>query len=504
MPRTARSGWWTIGSGPSPGPRATTRRTGVALLLAGALVVGCGATPEPSPLAPSPTSQPARSPVLPSTTPRPSLAPGSVAPLSPSPAPVAVATVGPDGIALVRSDVPLVPASPAAAASAAAGINAFGVDLYRRVATTRGNLVISPASVAIALNMARAGAQGMTAAQMDAVLHSVGSAPAHAEAIGSLDQALVALSGTYETGNGRELPVTLRLANAPFAQVGMSVQSAYLDALAAQFGAPLRLLDYAGNPDAARLLINAWVKAQTEGRIPALLSPPDITALTRLVLVNAVYLHAPWLNPFDPRATAPGAFTRPDGSMVRVPMMAVQDAVPYAAGTGWRAIELPYLGGSLALDVIVPTDLAGFEARLTNAEIARLTGAFKPQEVRLSLPRFGIRTETRLARTLGALGMPLAFDRTKADFSGIALHSCGSSPDCLYIAQVIHQATIDVDEKGTTAAAATAVVMVTGGPGYQGPWITFRVDRPFMFILRDRTTGAILFMGHVTDPSAKA
>ncbi len=415
-----------------------------------------------------------------------------------------MATVGPDGIALVRSDAPLVPASSGAANLAAAAINAFGVDLYRRVAGASGNLVISPTSVAIALNMARAGAQGRTAAQMDAVLHSVGSAAAQAEAIGSLDQALAALSGTFQNGNGRELPVTLRLANAPFAQLGMPIEPAYLDALAAQFGAPLRLLDYASDPNAARLLINAWVKAQTEGRVPALLSPPDITTLTRLVLVNAIYLHAPWLNPFDPGATAPGAFTRPDGSTVRVPMMAVQDAVPYAAGTGWRAVELPYLGGSLALDVIVPTDLAGFEAHLTSAEIARLTGAFTPQEVQLSLPRFGIQTETRLARTLGALGMPLAFDRTKADFSGIALHSCGATPDCLYIAQVIHQATIDVDEKGTTAAAATAVVMVTGGPGYQGPWITFRVDRPFLFILRDRTSGAILFMGHVTDPSAKS
>ncbi|MGC8634845.1 MAG: serpin family protein [Candidatus Limnocylindrales bacterium] len=421
----------------------------------------------------------------------------------PSQTPGSAVTLGPDGITFAGSDAPLVAASSSAASAAAAAINAFGLDLYRRVSARGGNVVISPTSVAIALDMARAGAQGETAAQMDAVLHLVGSAAAQAEAVSSLDQALTALNGTFRGGNGRELPVTLRLVNAPFAQLGMPIQPAYLDALAAQFGAPLRLLDYARDPNAARLRINAWVMAQTEGRISQLLAPPDITALTRFVLVNAIYLHASWLTPFDPRSTAPGTFTRSNGSRVQVPMMAAQEFELYAAGTGWRAVELPYLGGSLALDVILPDDLASFETHLSSAEIARITGAFELRPLQLSLPRFGIQTEARLAATLRALGMPLAFDPQAADFSGIALQSCSASSNCLYISEVIHQANIDVDEKGTTAAGATAVVMTTGGPGYQGPWLKFQVDRPFLFVLRDTKTGAILFMGRVGDPSAK-
>ena len=386
---------------------------------------------------------------------------------------------------------------------AAVAINSLGVDLYHRVSTGSGNVVFSPASVAIALDMARAGARGETAAQMDAVLHAVGSPAAQAEAISSLDQALSSLNGTYPDLMGNDLPVELRIANAPFAQLGMTIAPAYLDALAAQFGAPLRLVDYAQDPNAARLLINAWVKAQTMGRIPQLLSPPDISTLTRLVLVNAIYLHAPWLMPFDPKSTATGTFTRADTSQVEVPMMTTHAFWPYAAGNGWRAAELPYLGGSLALDVILPDDPASFEAHLSSAELTRITRAFKPQPLAFTLPRFHIQTEVRLADTLKALGMPLAFDRQRADFSGIALSPCTESSDCLYISQVIHQANIDVDEKGTTAAAATAVVMGTGGPGYQGPWITFRLDRPFLFVLRDTTTGAMLFMGRVADPSAK-
>ena len=488
----------------------TGRSTGasgasVALLLLVVLVGACAGTSVPTASATlPPASQPVTSPVVPSLAPQPSLGPSPTAPQPPSQAPAPAVTVGPDGIALARSDAPLVAASPGAAKAAATAINAFGLDLYRRVSAGGGNVVISPASVAIALNMARAGAQGETAAQMDAVLHSVGSAAAQAEAVGSLDQALAALNGTFQDGNGRELPVTLRLANAPFAQLGMPVQPAYLDALAAQFGAPLRLVDYVRDPNAARMLINAWVKGQTEGRIPQLLAQPDITTLTRLVLVNAIYLHASWMNPFDPTSTATGTFTRADGSLVKVPMMAARTSVLYAAGTGWRAAELPYLGGSLALDVILPDDLAGFEARLSSAELTRITGAFESQPLQFSLPRFQIQTEARLAATLRALRMPLAFDPQAADFSGIALQPCSASTDCLFISQVIHQANIDVDEKGTTASAATAVVMTTGGPGYQGPWLTFRLDRPFLFILRDTKTGAVLFMGRVADPSAKA
>ena len=197
----------------------------------------------------------------------------------------------------------------------------------------------------------------------------------------------------------------------------------------------------------------------------------------------------------DDRPYVAGAFSRPDGSTVDVPMMSLSESLPYAEGTGWRAVELPYVGGSLAFTIIVPDSLAAFQSSLTPDLLAGLTGALQPRPVQLALPKFGIESKTDLATTLAAMGMPLAFDADRADFSGI------TAEERLVISAVIHQANIDVDEKGTEAAAATAVVMrTTGAP--EEP-VTLRVDRPFLFALRDVPTGAILFLGRIADPSTK-
>ena len=391
----------------------------------------------------------------------------------------------------IAADVVRASASPGDAPAAAASINAFGLDLYRQVGTSGGNFVVSPASVAIALAMARAGAGGATAAQMDAVLHAVG---ADAAGLNALDQALAARSGTFTDTTGLALPVTLRIANAPFTQRGLALLPAYLDALAAHFGAGVRLVDYRSDPEAARQVINAWVKAQTDGRIPELLKISDVTTSTLLTLVNAIYLKAPWATPFLAEATKPSPFIRPDGSIVEVPMMSQSSSLSYAEGPGWRAVELPYVGGSLALTLIVPDDLHAFEAGLTPQMLTQLTTALQRRAVQLTLPKFTVETSTRLAAALKALGMPLAFT-DQADFSGITTEAR------LYISDVIHQANIGVDEKGTEASAATALVMGDmGAPG--GERVTLRVDRPFLFALRDLATGAILFLGRVTDPSA--
>lgn len=409
---------------------------------------------------------------------------------------VFVAACGPAvaGDVAFAADVARASVSPTDAASAASSINAFGLDLYRQVGTSGGNVVISPASVAIALAMARAGARGATAAQMDVVLHGVG-ADARAAEINALEQALAARTGTFTDADGHALPVTLRIANAPFAQRGLTLVPAYLDALAARFGAGVRLVDYQADPEAARQLINTWVSAQTEGRIPELLGAGVITPLTRLALVNAIYLKAAWETAFPVEATKPGPFSRADGSSVNVPMMSLSTGLGYAEGSGWRAVELPYVGGSLALDVIVPDDLATFEAGLTPPELAAMTAAFQEREVDLTLPKFSIQTATSLADALKALGMPLAFVPDQADFSGI------TTQERLFISDVIHQANIDVDEKGTTASAASAVVIA--GLAAPAPAVTLRVDRPFLFALRDIPTGAIVFLGRVADPSAK-
>ena len=388
--------------------------------------------------------------------------------------------------------MPRAAVSPADATAAAASIDAFGLDLLRALA--RGdNTVVSPASIAIAVAMAQAGAAGETASQMNAVLHGAGSGSG--AGINALDQALAARNGTFTDAEGHDLTVALRVANTPFAQAGMTLEPSYLDALASRFGAGLRLVDYRRDPEAARNLINAWVKSQTEGRIPRLLAPGILDTLTRLTLVNAIYLKAPWQVPFDAELTGPSPFTLAGGSTVDVPTMAGGlQQLRYAEGSGWKAVELPYAGGSLAMTIVVPDDLAAFVQHLDAAQFGQITGALAAREVELWLPRFAIRAETDLARTLSALGMPLAFDPQLADFSGI------TADERLYISAVVHQANISVDEKGTEAAAATAVAMAASAMPADS--VTLRLDRPFLFAVRDAPTGAILFLGQVTDPGA--
>jgi serpin B len=398
-----------------------------------------------------------------------------------------------DSIDLAMSTVARDPASDADAANAATAINAFGLDLYRAMAAGSENLVISPASIALALGMARPGAVGDTAAEMDAVLHEVAS-DEHAAWLNALDQALAARNGTFTDASNKEADVALRIANANFAQSGFPLEQTYLDALAARFGAGLQLVDFAADPEAARVLINDWVAEQTEDRIEELLAEGVLTPLTRLALVNAIYLKAQWHTPFDDERTEDAPFTTADGASVMVPTMATEIRMGYAEGAGWRAVELPYVGGSLAMTIVVPDDLEAFEAELDADLMATIAGSLDEQEVALALPRFSVDTQASLGDLLQALGMPTPFDPDRADFSGISPQG-----EDLYISAVIHQANIDVDEYGTEAAAATAVII---GVESRGPDpITVNVDRPFMFALRDTLTGSVLFLGRVTDPS---
>ncbi len=398
-------------------------------------------------------------------------------------------------IQLARSDLARAAADPASAIAAASAVNDFGFDLYRALLTNGSdtNQVISPASVALAMAMARVGARGETASQMDQVLRSLG-ADGHTTGINSLDQALTARSGTFKDNMGNDQDVTLAIANAPFAQQDEQWQQPFLDTLAQAFGAGLQLVDYKNDYEGARQLINGWVDEQTHDRIPQLLGPGSLSAMTRLVLVNAIYLKAPWLTPFNADLTKTASFTRLDGSTVQVPMMATQEELGYASGSGWQAVELPYVGGSLAMDIIVPDDLTSFTQSLTADSFAQLTAALATHEVVLTMPRFNAETKADLADLLSAMGMPLAFDPNGADFSGM------TTQDQLFISRVIHQANITVDEKGTEAAAATAVVMDAAAAPVD--IVHLDVNRPFVFALRDTQTGAVLFLGQITDPSA--
>jgi serpin B len=339
--------------------------------------------------------------------------------------------------------------------------------------------------------MAQAGARGETASQMSAVLHSAADAGS-GNGINSLDQSLTGLSGTFKDRGNGDRQVILHIANAPFAQRDLKLQQPYLDALASRFGAGLRLVDFQGDPNGTCGLINSWISDQTEGRIKKLLDSLD--PLTRLVLVNAIYLKAPWLEPFDESGTKDAPFTRADKTQVSVPTMsAFLTEARYASGTGWQAVELPYVGPSLAMTIVVPDDLAAFERSLNGTRFSQITAALSSADVDLTLPRFKIESKSDLSASLAKMGMPTAFDPNHADFSGI------TTQEPLYISKVIHQADISVDEKGTEASAATAVVMTAGAMPVTP--VTMHVDRPFVFALRETSTGAVLFLGRVVDPS---
>lgn len=381
------------------------------------------------------------------------------------------------------------------AALAGNAINAFGLALYQRLAADdpSANIVVSPASVALALSMARVGARGQTAAEMDAVLRDLAT-DEHAAWVAALGSLLNARTGTFPDRSGDPQDVTLRIVNAPFAQRGFALETPYIEALGERFGAGLRLVDYINAAEAARAAINGWVKEQTEQRIPELLAKDTVNDLTRLVLVNAIYLKAAWQVPFVEGGTGPAPFTRLDGTTVDVPMMQMSSELPYASGDGWRAVELPYVGGKLSMLIIVPDDLAAFEASLDRSVLAGVTDGLAARTVQLGLPKFGTETHLDLKDHLASLGMPTAFTKS-ADFSGI------TTEDRLLITAVVHQANIDVDESGTEAAAATAVVVgVVSAPS---DIVTLTVDRPFLFALRDVETGAVLFLGRVADPSVE-
>lgn len=397
--------------------------------------------------------------------------------------------------AVAMGTAPRTSAPPEDATRAADAINAFGFELLAAATKPGDNAVLSPASIVLALAMARPGARGDTAAQIDTVLRDVAT-DGHASWLNALDAALATRSGTFQDNAGKDTSVTLRIANTTFAQRDYAWNQAYLDALAARFGAGVRLVDYRTAAEAARKDINTWVDDRTEHRIPELLAQGTIDPLTRLVLVNAVYLKAAWQIPFETTATVTGPFTQLDGSTVDVSYMRQNDSLQYASGEGWRAIQLPYVGGSLAMTIVVPDDLASFQSSLDGPAFARITAALSSRPVQLSFPKFGIETKADLATVLSAMGMPLAFDPGQADFSGM------TTQEQLFISAVIHQANIDVDEKGTTAAAATAVVLRASGMPLEP--VVLNVDRPFLFALRDLQTGAILFLGRVVEPAIRA
>ncbi len=393
-----------------------------------------------------------------------------------------------------KSRLPLAELSSADLPALTAGNRAFAFDLYRQLSKEDGNLFYSPHSISLALALAYAGARGDTAQQMADTLHYTLPPDRLHPAFSALDQTLATRGQGAKGKDGKGF--RLNIVNAAWGQKGFAFLPAYLDLLAENYGAGLRLLDFRSAPEPSRVTINNWVSDQTENRIKDLVPPGAINTLTRLVLTNAVYFNAAWAMPFKKEATSDGPFHLLDGKTVNVPLMHQAEHYSYAKGDGYEAIELPYDGNELSMVVLLPADgnFAKFQDSLTAEQVDTIIQSLQPRQVNLTLPRWKFDSSFRLSDTLKAMGMRDAFAPDAADFSGI------DGARDLSISEVLHKAFVAVDEDGTEAAAATAVIIrVTAAPAEP---VTLTVDRPFIFLIRDQPTGAILFVGRVLNPAS--
>ena len=379
-----------------------------------------------------------------------------------------------------------------------AGNSAFAFDLYYALSAEDGNLFYSPYSISLALAMTYAGARGETERQMANTLHFTLSQDRLHSAFNGLDLELASrgegAQGTDEEG------FRLNIVNALWGQEDFEFLPEFLDLVAENYGAGLKLLDFVNAAEDSRIVINDWVSEQTEGRIEDLIPQDVIDELTRLVLTNAIFFNAAWLNPFTENQTKDGAFHLLDGGEVTVPMMKQTASFGLAQGDGYQALELPYDGGELSMVVLLPDTgrFEGFESSLDADLVRTITEGLVPTRLALTMPKFELESAFSLADTLGAMGMPVAFTSfgpctpETADFSGMT-GTCE-----LFITEIVHKAFVSVDEAGTEAAASTAVVMRI----LSQPRKSVTIDRPFVFLIRDIETGAILFVGRVADPSA--
>jgi serpin B len=382
--------------------------------------------------------------------------------------------------------------APEAASGLAAGNSAFAFDLYRRLTSEDGNLFFSPYSISTALAMTYAGAAGETADQMARTLHFDLPGEALHAAFNAYALDLEARAKADVDGT----PFELSIANSLWGQDGFAFQPEFLDLLAENYAAGMRLVDFVADPEASRQVINRWVSDETRKRIEDLIPEGAIDSMTRLVLANAIYFKASWMSAFDPDATVSEAFHRLSGDTVDVPMMHADESYAYVVGDGYQAIDLPYQSGEMSMFILLPDEgrFEAFQDALGPNQLEQALGQMTYGQVRLGLPRFTYESAFSLKDALEGLGMTDAFDPDRADFSGM-----DGNRD-LYISSVQHKAFVAVDEKGTEAAAATAVIMgVTSAPA--GEPITLTIDRPFIYLIRDGQTGSILFLGRVVDPS---
>lgn len=411
-------------------------------------------------------------------------------------------------VLLVSFTTSLQAATPEQAAQA---VNALGLDLHRQM-PKEGNLCLSPYSIQSALAMTYLGASGVTQEEMARVLHFPTDKQALGESFTALNQALEearqasvkAVAESKKNGGPAE-PLTLRVANRLFGQKSYEFRQPFLTELTTFFGAPLQPMNFRKDPAGAAREINRWVTKQTQNRIHELIPSGTLTHHTSLVLANALYFKASWADEFSERATSPEPFHVNGGRQTSdVPTMTNTDDMRYYNGRGFQAVALPYAGRRLHFLLIVPDsvgDLPRIEARLTPQLLLACAKAH-PRHVTLHLPKFKIAPPTtELSDMLKKLGMTTAFDEPhgSADFDAMAPKR---PENYLYISNILHKTFLALDEQGTEAAAATAVIMgKTAIAPFAGPKpITLKADRPFLFAIQHAESGACLFLGRVNDP----
>ncbi|MBN1563804.1 MAG: serpin family protein, partial [Anaerolineae bacterium] len=358
------------------------------------------------------------------------------------------------------------------------------------------NLIFSPFSIAQAFSMAMAGTDGATEQQIRDALHVTLSHDTYYPALGVLNSTLITSESNFPAGSGDVFQ--LNIANSLWAQANYPFRQPYLDQMQADFAGQLFTVDFISVPDEVRGQINDWVEDRTEDKIQDLLPPGIITPDTRMVLANAIYFKASWNSPFEEYNTEDDTFTLLDGATLTVPMMHQQESFGYVQGAGFQAVELPYWGGNVAMLAIVPDagTFAQFEAGLNVQQFDTLRHQLTYGEVQLAMPRFEFATDLNLKPPMIALGVVDAFDPALADFSRMV--DLGES---LFISGALHKAYIGVDEAGTEAAAATALIMDTTAAPMPSEPVIIQLDRPFIYAIYDRATGSILFLGRVMNPA---
>lgn len=418
---------------------------------------------------------------------------------------------------VARADLPRDSASTVPDATLEAVVaadNAFAFDLYEKV---RGdyadsNLIVSPLSVSLALSMTYAGAQNATASEMAKALRfDAPGLDVHAgqnalsQALGSRAEDALATAENDAEMVGSEAPspddFRLHIVNSVWGDGSYAWETPFLNTLAKSYGAGVYLADFVHQPEAERVRINDWVSDETKKKIRDLVPAGAIDDATRMVLVNAMHLKLPWASPFHANETTPGTFTKADGSTVTASFMSQQRSFRYFEDEHVQLASLPLAGEKVSLVVALPKDtLASWEASLDAASWKSAWESMSPQEVALELPKFSFTSESvSLQEAFEGLGMVQAFDPNAADFYGM----CSTPPkgERLYIADIVHKAMMAIDENGVEAAAATAVIMA--GDGEPPDPVSMIVDKPFVVAIVDELTGALLFLGHIHDPTAK-